>query len=265
MNMIETKKLTKQFGDHIVVKGLDVEIAQGESFALLGTNGAGKSTIIKMLSTLLPPSSGTALINGFDINTEANKVRRVIGYVPQLLSVDGTLTGKENLLLFSQLYDVPAKESRLRVMEALSFMGLDKAADRLVKEYSGGMIRRLEIAQSIMHRPKVLFMDEPTVGLDPIACSTVWEHILQLKQEFNTTIMMTTHIMDEVVRLCNRAAFLSGGRLVVISTPDELIRSIGKPGSTLEDAFIHYSRETVSEGNNYNRISLERKTAKRLG
>ena len=265
--MIETRKLTKRFGGHTVVNGLNVKISQGESFALLGHNGAGKSTIIKMLTTLLPPSSGTALINGFDIKTEANKVRSVIGYVPQLLSVDGNLTGKENLLLFARLYDLPPKECRRRIMESLSFMGLEKSADQYVKEYSGGMIRRLEIAQSILHRPKVLFLDEPTAGLDPIACNTVWQHIRHLQQDFNTTILMTTHILEEVMRICDLLAFLSGGRVAVTGTPDEVIKSNEKPAATLEDAFIHYTAETLPEGDTHisRVVSQERETAQTPG
>lgn len=182
-----------------------------------------------------------------------------------MISVDGTLTGLENLLLFARLYDIPAKECRPRALEALEFMSLGEAAKKPVKEYSGGMIRRLEIAQSMIHHPKVLFLDEPTVGLDPIACKTVWEHILELKKEFNTTILMTTHIMDEAQYLCNRVAFLSRGKLVTVGTPQELIDSIKKPGSTLEDAFIHYTSETLGEGDNYKNISRERQTAKRSG
>jgi ABC-2 type transport system ATP-binding protein len=218
-----------------------------------------------MLTTLLPPTSGEAFLDGFNVGTQPNHVREVIGYVPQMLSVDGTLTGKENLLLFARLYDIPAKKCKSMVMDSLSFMGLGDAADKQVREYSGGMIRRLEIAQSMLHRPKILFLDEPTVGLDPIACKTVWEHIEQLKKEFNTTILMTTHLMDEADRLCNRVAFMSRGKLVISGTPHELKNSIEKSDATLEDAFIHYTSETLSEGNDYKNVSRGRKTAKRLG
>ncbi len=209
MVIVETKKLTRKFGSSIAVDSLDLNIEAGEAFALLGPNGAGKTTAIKMLTTLLPATSGEALICGFNIRTQPNKVRNVIGYVPQMLSVDGALTGMENLLLFARLYDIPSKECKPRVLDSLAFMGLDDAAKKPVHEYSGGMIRRLEIAQSMLHRPPVLFLDEPTVGLDPIACKTVWDHILQLKKEYNTTILMTTHLMDEADHLCNRIAFMS--------------------------------------------------------
>jgi ABC-2 type transport system ATP-binding protein len=182
-----------------------------------------------------------------------------------MVSVDGTLTGMENLMLFARLYDIPSRECKPRSLEALAFMGLGDVAGKPVHEYSGGMIRRLEIAQSMMHRPKVLFLDEPTVGLDPIACKTVWEHIRQLRKEYNTTILMTTHFMDEAEHLCNRIAFMSRSKLVITGTPQGLKDSIGKPDATLEDAFIHYTAETLSEGNDYKNVSRERKTAQRLG
>jgi ABC-2 type transport system ATP-binding protein len=265
MAIIETKKLTRTFGSSIAVNALDMSIEVGEAFALLGPNGAGKTTAIKMLTTLLPVSSGEAFICGFSITTQPKNVRRVIGYVPQMLSVDGTLTGMENLLLFARLYDIPSKECKPRVLDSLAFMGLSDAAKKPVREYSGGMIRRLEIAQSMLHHPAVLFLDEPTVGLDPIACKTVWDHILQLKKEYHTTILMTTHLMDEADHLCNRVAFMSRGTLVASGTPQELKDSIQKPGSTLEDAFIHYTSETLSEGNDFSAISRERKTAERSG
>ena len=232
---------------------------------MLGPNGAGKTTAIKMLTTLLPVTSGEAFICGFNINTQPNKVRRLIGYVPQMISVDGTLTGMENILLFARLYDIPSKECKLRASEALAFMGLTEAAKKPVREYSGGMIRRLEIAQSMLHRPPVLFLDEPTVGLDPIARKTVWDHIQQLKKEYNTTILMTTHLMDEADHLCNRIAFMSRGKLVASGTPQELKNSINKQDASLEDAFIHYTSETLSEGNDLSNILRERKTAQRLG
>ena len=265
MSIVETKKLTRKFDSTTAVDSLDLNITEGETFALLGPNGAGKSTVIKMLTTLLPITSGEAFICGFSVSEQANQVREVIGYVPQMLSVDGTLTGMENLMLFARLYDIPRKECKPRVMDSLEFMGLADAAQRPVKEYSGGMVRRLEIAQSMIHHPKVLFLDEPTVGLDPIACNTVWEHLQQLKKEFNTTILMTTHLMDEAEHLCNRVAFMSRGKLITAGTPDELKKSMGKPDATLEEAFIHYTSETLNEGNSYRGISRERNTAKRLG
>jgi len=265
MPIIEIKNLTRKFGSFIAVDSLNLNVEPGDTFALLGPNGAGKSTAIKMLTTLLPATSGEALICGFSVSTQANNVRKVIGYVPQLISVDGSLTGLENLLLFARLYDIPGKECKPRAAEALTFMGLSDAAKKPVREYSGGMIRRLEIAQSMMHRPPVLFLDEPTVGLDPIACNIVWDHIQQLKKEYGTTILMTTHVMDEADHLCNGIAFMSRGKLVVAGTPQQLKESINKPEATLEDAFIHYTAETLSDGNEYRTVSRSRKTEKRLG
>jgi ABC-2 type transport system ATP-binding protein len=195
--ILETQQLTRRFGELTAVDELTISVGAGEVFGLLGPNGAGKTTAIKMLTTLLPPSSGNAVVAGFDIVRHAADVRRNIGYVPQLLSADGTLSGYENLLIFAKLYDVPRAERESRVRDALAFMGLTDAGDKLVRDYSGGMIRRLEIAQSMLHRPRVLFLDEPTVGLDPLARNAVWEHLQQLRSEFGTTIFMTTHLMEE--------------------------------------------------------------------
>jgi ABC-2 type transport system ATP-binding protein len=168
-SVIETHELTRAFGDHLAADHITMVVRSGEIFGLIGPNGAGKSTLIKMLTTLLPPSSGSARVAGFDIVREAAKVRAHIGYVPQLLSVDGSLTGWENLLLSARLYRVPRRERKGRMEAALDMMGLTDVAHRIVQSYSGGMIRRLEIAQSMIHEPAVLFMDEPTVGLDPVA------------------------------------------------------------------------------------------------
>jgi ABC-2 type transport system ATP-binding protein len=246
MAIIKTNKLTRKFGATNVVDSLDLQIEPGEAFALLGSNGAGKTTAIRMLTTLLPITSGEAFVNGFNVVTQPNKVREIIGYVPQMVSVDGTLTGAENLMLFARLYDIPFKECKARVTESLEFMGLTKDAKRIVHQYSGGMIRRLEIAQSMLHRPPLLFLDEPTVGLDPIACKIVWERIQQLQKEYHTTILMTTHSMDEAEHLCNRIAFMSSGKLVAVGTPQELKDSIHQQGASLEDAFVYYTKETQS-------------------
>ena len=164
---VVTSGLSRRFDDLVAVQPLDLVIAHGELFGLLGSNGAGKSTTLKMLTTLLPPTSGTASVVGFDVVRQSREVRRHIGYVPQLVSADASLTGRENLLLFAKLYGVPRAEREARIDQALAFMELGEAASRMVRTYSGGMIRRLEIAQSMLHRPDVLFLDEPTVGLDP--------------------------------------------------------------------------------------------------
>jgi ABC-2 type transport system ATP-binding protein len=240
-------------------------VEAGEVFGLLGPNGAGKSTAIKMLTTLLPPSSGRAKIAGFDLKSQAAEVRWRIGYVPQALSADDTLTGYENLLIFAKLYNIPRRERESRVRQALVFMGLQDVANRLVHQYSGGMIRRLEIAQSILHQPLVLFLDEPTVGLDPLARAAVWEQVRQLRDNYGTTIILTTHFMEEADNLCSRVAIMHQGRVIAIGTPAELKASLGKSGATLDEVFIHYTGDQLALGGSYRDVSRTRRTARRLG
>lgn len=263
--ILETQALTRRFGKITAVDGLTISVEAGEVFGLLGPNGAGKSTAIKMLTTLLPTSSGRANIAGFDVTRQAAEVRRVIGYVPQALSADGTLTGYENLLIFAKLYDIPRRERESRVRNALAFMGLQDAAERLVRQYSGGMIRRLEIAQSILHHPPVLFLDEPTVGLDPLARNAVWEMVTQLRIDYGTTIFLTTHFMEEADNLCNRVAIMHQGRVITIGTPADLKASLGKSGATLDDVFIHYTGDQLTSGGSYRETSRTRRTTQRLG
>ena len=265
MAIVETESLTRRFGNQLAVNALTLSVEAGEVFGLLGANGAGKTTTIKMLITLLPPTSGEAWVAGFDISRRANDVRRSIGYVPQALSVDGSMTGYENLLIFAKLYDIPRAEQESRVREALAFMGLDDVAGKLVREYSGGMIRRLEIAQSTLHRPRVLFLDEPTVGMDPVARQAVWGHVGRLHDTYGTTIFLTTHYMEEADRLCSRVAIMHAGKLAAVGTPDELKSSVDKDGATLDDVFIHYSGGTPEAGDDYHEASSERRTASRLG
>lgn len=269
MSILETNSLTRQFGDFTAVNKLDLSVEEGEIFGLLGPNGAGKTTTIKMLTTLLPPTSGNAKLVGFDLAKQPGDVRRVIGYVPQILSADGTLTGYENLLIFAKLYDIPRKERDTRIRRALDFMLLSDVSDKLVRNYSGGMIRRLEIAQSLLHRPRILFLDEPTVGLDPIARQAVWDHVRQLCKEFKMTILLTTHYMDEADSLCNRIAIMHLGKMVALGTPDELKQSIGKEDATLDEVFVHYSGDAFGQGTesggNFRETSRARRTARRLG
>ena len=262
--ILETQLLTKRFGDFTAVDELSISIEPGEVFGLVGPNGAGKTTVLKMLTTLLPPSAGNATIDGYNIVHEAAKVRRVIGYVPQLLSADGGLTGYENLSIFSKLYDIPRRERRQRISEVLDFMGLSSFSDKLVRTYSGGMIRRLEIAQAMLHRPRVLFLDEPTVGLDPVARKAVWQHIQQLRADYGTTILLTTHYMDEADQLCTRLAIMHLGKVAVIGSPSELKSSVGR-GATLDDAFAYYSGAEVDSGGGYRETSQVRRTAGRVG
>jgi ABC-2 type transport system ATP-binding protein len=263
--ILETEGLTRRFGALTAVDGLTISVRAGEVFGLLGPNGAGKTTVIKMLTTLLRPTSGGARVAGFDIARQASSVRRAIGYVPQALSVDGSLTGYENLLIFAKLYDIPRREREKRLRDGLAFMGLTDAANKLVREYSGGMLRRLEIAQSTLHRPRVLFLDEPTIGLDPLARKAVWKHVEHLRDGFGTTIFLTTHYMEEADSLCDRIAIMHRGKMVASGTPGELKASIGRNEATLDDVFIHYAGDTVESEGSYYETSRERRMAKRLG
>lgn len=229
--------LTRVFRDLTAVDHVSLTISTSEIFGLIGPNGAGKSTLIRMLATLLPPTSGTALIAGHDIVTEPAEVRRHIGYVPQLLSADGSLTGYENMLLSARLYSVPHAERKQRINGALERMGLAAAAHHLASHYSGGMLRRLEIAQSLLHRPEVLILDEPTVGLDPSARDTVWDRVLELRDRFHRTMIVTSHLMNEIDEFCDRIALIDRGRIVAIGTAKELKAKVG-PGATLDDVFV---------------------------
>ena len=261
---VETRSLTRRFESLVAVNQLTFSFPRGSIFGLLGPNGAGKSTLIKMLTTLLPPSEGTALVAGFDIVREPREVRRRIGYVSQMLSADGDLTGYENLLISAKLYGIARAERASRIAEALDFMDLTHAASKLVKHYSGGMIRRLEIAQSMLHRPSVLFLDEPTVGLDPFAKQAVWKHIRELRKEFNATILMTTHDMQEADELCETIAFMHQGAIATIGSPEALKAALG-PEATLGDVFIHYTGADISEGGDLRDVARTRRTSQRLG
>ncbi len=265
MEVINTQTLTKRFGSLTAVDNLTISVSEAELFGLLGPNGAGKTTTIKMLTTLLPPTSGRAEVVGFDVVTEAADVRRRIGYVPQLLSADGTLTGYENLLIFAKLYDVPRSGRKQRVLEALDFMGLKESANVMVREYSGGMIRRLEIAQSMLHRPQVLFLDEPTLGLDPVARNVVWEHLKRMQKDMRTTIVLTTHYMYEADSLCDRVAIMDLGKVAALGTPLELKKSIGSESATLDEVFEHYAGGSLESRGAYRETSRTRRTGRRLG
>jgi len=265
MSIIELQGLTRRFGDLTAVDGVNLSIAAGEIFGLLGPNGAGKTTVIKMLTTLLPPSAGTARVAGFDIRRQEARVRGQIAYVPQLVSADGALTAAENLRLFAKLYGVPRREIGPRVSDALKFVGLEAAADRVVRGYSGGMVRRLEIALALIHRPRVLFLDEPTVGLDPLARQTVWQQVQLLVKEFGMTILLTTHFMEEADSLCNRVAIMNRGRVTAIGSPAELKHTLAAPDATLNDVFAHYSGEQLETGGDFRELSKSRRNLARLG
>ncbi len=263
---IQIADLTRRFGAFTAVDHISVTVGKAEIFGLIGPNGAGKSTLIKMLTTLLPPTSGSAVVAGCDIVRDPAGVRRHIGYVPQLLSADGSLTGYENMLLSARLYGLPRRERQTRIAEALARMELTEVAGNIAGRYSGGMVRRLEIAQSLLHRPAVLFLDEPTVGLDPSARDTVWERILDLRKTFRTTIVVTSHHMEEIDEFCDRIALIAAGRIAAIGTPTELKAEIG-PGATLDDVFIKLAASTAkteTEGNDGD-VKRERRAATEHG
>lgn len=224
---IELFNLTKKFTTVNVVDNLNLKIEQGEVFGLLGPNGAGKTTTLMMLTTLIQPTDGTALVNGYDIKKEAGKVRKSIGIVFQDPSSDDILTGYENLKLHAMLYDIPDSIVESKISEVLKLVDLEDRKKDLVKNYSGGMRRRLEIARGLMHQPTVLFLDEPTLGLDPQAREHVWEYIRRLASEKKMTIVLTTHYMEEADLLCNRIAIIDKGKVVALDTPGNLKKIIG--------------------------------------
>jgi ABC-2 type transport system ATP-binding protein len=259
--------LTYRFGDHVAVDHVDLEIEPGETYGLLGPNGAGKTTTIRMLTTLLKPMAGKVTVFGTDAASSPMRVRRMIGYVPQLLSADATLTGQENVLLFAKLFDVPRRQRAERVEGALAAMGLADAAGRLVKTYSGGMIRRLELAQALVSAPSLLVLDEPTVGLDPIARSDVWEYIARLRESAPITVLMTTHYMDEADTYCDRISLMHSGTIRAAGTPGTLKAALGSE-ATLDDVFRHYTGGTLDDNTDSGGIRdvrRARRTARRLG
>src|SRR5882762_4617894 len=213
MNAIEVLGIVKKFGDFTAVDGVTFAVEEGETFGLLGPNGAGKSTLIRMLVTLLPPTSGGALVNGFDIVKQSDGVRRSIGVIPQAMTSDLELSVEENLLIFAKLYGVP-RATRLRLIpELLEAVELTKWADKPVKNLSGGMRRRVEIARGLVHEPRIFFLDEPTTGLDPVSRVAVWAMLKKIKGERDLTVLLTTHYMDEADKLCDRIAIVDHGDL----------------------------------------------------
>lgn len=225
---VQVSGLTKVYSkDARAVDSVSFEVKEGEIFGLLGPNGAGKTTIIKMITTLTRPTAGTIRVFGVDALTSPQRVRQMLGFVPQAISVDGDLTGYENLLIFAKLFFVDREQRNRRIHEALDLFGLADRANDLVKHYSGGMMRRLEIAQALVNRPRLLFLDEPSIGLDPYSRMQVIEHIRQLNRNFGTTILITTHDMAEADELCDRLAIMNLGKIAVSGAPQELKRSVG--------------------------------------
>ena len=224
---IETKSLTKLFGDVIAVNDISFSVEKGEIFGFLGPNGAGKSTTMMIFTTLLKPTSGQALISGFDVKTNAKQVRENIGYVQQESTVDEYLTGRENLMLQAKLNHIPKSEINKRIDDILELIELVDKQDQAVVTYSGGMRKRLDIAGGLLHRPKVLFLDEPTVGLDIQTRRKIWEYIKKIHTEFDMTIFLTTHYMEEADKLCDRIGIIDGGKIQVIDTPENMKNAMG--------------------------------------
>ena len=227
MHIIETKNLTKKYNGLNAVDNLNIQIEEGEIFGLLGPNGAGKTTTLLMLTTLKPPTSGTATINNFDIIKQPDKVRKSIGIVFQDPSSDEILTGYENLKLHGWLYDMPHELREQRIEEVLKLVDLTDRKNDLVKKYSGGMRRRLELARGLMHHPKILFLDEPTLGLDPQSREYIWEYIDKLAKKEHITVILTTHYMDEADKLCDRLAIIDRGKIVILGSPKKLKKDLG--------------------------------------
>jgi ABC-2 type transport system ATP-binding protein len=264
---VDCVELSYQFATHLAVDHVNLSIAPGEMYGLLGPNGAGKTTTIRMITTLLTPATGSVSVFGIDAAARPMLVRRVIGYVPQALSADANLTGVENVELFARLFDVPRRERKQRVADALDAMGLTEAAGRLAGTYSGGMIRRLELAQSLISAPRLLVLDEPTVGLDPIARGVVWEYIAMLRETHQMTVLMTTHYMDEADAYCDRISLMHRGKIRVTGTPAELRAGLGED-ATLDDVFRHYTGDTLDktpEEGGIRDVRRTRRTARRLG
>lgn len=225
-NVIEVRGLVRRYGDFTAVDNVDLDVKRGEIYGFLGPNGAGKTTTISMLTTLLKPTSGTATIDGHDIVTEQAAVRRAIGMVFQEQSIDEKLTARENLDFHAVLYGVPRSERKKRAEGVLATVDLQDRTDQKIEEFSGGMKRRLEIARGLLHTPRVLFLDEPTQGLDPQTRNSIWEHLLRLREESDVTVFMTTHYMDEA-EYCDRIAVMDGGRVVEEGSPEELKGRVG--------------------------------------
>ncbi len=264
-DLVSVVGLTKRFKDFPAVDSISFSVRDGEMFAFLGPNGAGKTTTIKMLITLLTPTSGEGTVCGYSITRKPADVRRVIGYVPQLISVDGTLTAYENLTLMAQLYDTPRAERQTRVEQVLEFLKLKEHANALVRTFSGGMIRNLEVGQAMVHHPRVLFLDEPTTGLDPVARQNVWDRLRELRTQFGTTIFFSTHNMEEAADVADRVAIMNAGKIIAIGTVDELIQRTGKKDSTLEDAFIFLTGNVLRETSSFRETRRARQTERRLG
>jgi len=263
MTAVLVDDLVVRFDEIEAVRGVSFAVAPGEVFGLLGPNGAGKTTTIRVLTTLLPPTSGRALVAGHDVVRDGLAVRREIGYVPQAISVDGALTAAENLEFYGRVTGVPKHERRERIEQAVEAMELGSFLGRLGRTLSGGMLRRLEIATALLNRPRILFLDEPTVGLDPVARGLVWERLEELREDAGTTILVTTHQMDEAERHCDRIAIVDHGSLAAQGTPTELRRQFD--ADSLDDVFRATTGRTIEEGGSFRDARRSRRLSRRLG
>ncbi|MEZ0110939.1 ABC-2 type transport system ATP-binding protein [Catenulispora sp. EB89] len=268
--------LVYAFGQTRAVDGIDLTVPAGKVFGLLGPNGAGKTTAIRAMTTLLKVPPGMISVFGHDVARDRMGVRRLLGYVPQQLSADSGLTGRENVALFARVFDIARRERAERVAEALDIVGLADVADRMAGTYSGGMVRRLELAQALVSAPRLLILDEPTIGLDPIARTSVWERIDDVRAATGMTVLVTTHYMDEADQYCDRLALMHQGRIRATGTPESLKqdlaqawRDAGRDGEpTLEDVFRHIADSELlgdQDGGSFRDVRRSRNTASRVG
>jgi ABC-2 type transport system ATP-binding protein len=256
--------LVRTYGPVRAVDDVTFSVNAGEIFGLLGPNGAGKTTTLKVLTTLARPDSGRVSVFGRDATRQTLAVRRLIGYLPQQLSVDAGLSGYENVWLFARLFDVPRAQRNHRIAESLTLMGLDGADHRLVSTYSGGMVRRLELAQALVSSPQMLILDEPSLGLDPVARGDLWQRITRLRQERGLTVLLTTHYMEEADSLCDRVALMHRGRIQALDAPAALKARLSA-NATLEDVFRHFTGDHLDEQGGFGDVRRTRRTASRLG
>jgi ABC-2 type transport system ATP-binding protein len=263
---IDCRHLTHSYGRFTAVNDFSLQVHSGETVGLLGPNGAGKTTVVRVLTTLTPLQQGEVFIFGLDSRRRTMDIRHNIGYVPQQLSIESALTGRQNVELFARLYDVPRAERPARVDDAMDAMQLLDVADGLASTYSGGMVRRLELAQALVNRPSLLILDEPTVGLDPIARDGVWDQVRRMQAEFGMTVLLTTHYMQEADALCDRVALMHHGKLQAVGSPTELKRKVS-PDATLEDVFRHYAGSDLDEDTSqdgFRAVRSSRRTARRV-
>jgi ABC-2 type transport system ATP-binding protein len=261
---VEVAGLVVRFGEVEAVRGVSFAVAPGEVFGLLGPNGAGKTTTLRVLTTLLPPTDGRASVAGFDVVRGGLAVRQRIGYVPQAISIDGALTARENLEFYGRVTGVPRRRRRDRIALAVEAMELQPFLDRLGRTLSGGMLRRLEIATALLNEPQVLFLDEPTVGLDPTARRVVWDRLRALREEAGTTLLVTTHLMEEAERQCERIAILDLGAVVAEGSPEELCAEYD--AGSLEDVFTAATGRSLDQGGGgFRDARRNRRLSRRLG